>query len=246
MRQTEPRARARTIWPVLRPEESGASEMNELDPRAGTEPPPRHLLGPLRVDDDRVGGGEAAPEGPVVPADALVRPDVMRGHHEGSAAPDQRPEEGVQPRREQALHVDDVGPRPGQRLPERLHVAEVTGVSGEAAVDLEASRQMRELPLPVREQRHLDAGPGERRAQVPRVVRDAAPAARLDHRGLHGARIVRDEPSERSRRAHAASRADSIAARCRSTGGYLKTSAAIRVRAPRTTAARRMAAEARP
>src|SRR2546425_3446237 len=45
--------------------------------------------------------------------------------------------------------------------------------------------------------------------------------------------MIRDEPSERSRRAHAASLADSTAARCRSRGGYLKTSAAMRESAPR-------------
>src|SRR4030095_3532394 len=75
--QVEPPARAGTIGPDLGPEEASASEMNELDPRAGAEPPPCRLLGPPRVDDDRVGGGEAAPERPVVPADALVRADVV-------------------------------------------------------------------------------------------------------------------------------------------------------------------------
>ena len=156
-------------------------------------------------------------------------------------------QEGVQPRREQALHVDDVGPRAGQRA------AGVPSRCRGSRRRRRSSGRPRSEPADARaptagsvSSDTFDAGPGERRAQVPRVVRDAAPAARLDHRGLHGARIVRDEPSERSRRAHAASRADSIAARCRSTGGYLKTSAAIRASAPGTTAARRMAAAARP
>jgi len=244
-RQAEPGAGAEPIEPSPALEESGVAVMNALDPCAGGEPPPRHVRRPLCVDDDCVGGGEAPPERPVVPADALVRPNVVDRHHDRHAAADHGPEQRVEARREQALHVDDIGLRPGQPVPERLHVAEVSDIAGEAAVDLEAARQVPQLPLPVGQEGHLDPRAGERGAQVPRVVRDASPATGLDHDSFHGARMIRDEPSERSRRAHAASLAESTAARCRSRGGYLTTSAAMRESAPRTTAARRIAAAAR-
>src|SRR2546426_4014406 len=68
---------------------------------------------------------------------------------------------------------------------------------------------------------------GERGAQVPRVVRDASPAAGLDHHGSHGARMIRDEPSERRRRAHAASLADRDRKSTRLNSSHLVISYAV-------------------
>src|SRR5206468_9369502 len=115
-----------------------------------------------------------------------------------------------------------------------------------APVDLEDRRQVRQLPLAVGQERDLDPRARQRRAQVPGVVRDAAPAPRLDHERLERGHRAQDEPSARSRRAHAASFCLRLATRCESRGGYLTTSAAIRASAPAATAARRIAAAARP
>src|SRR5262249_51816404 len=117
---------------------------------------------------------------------------------------------------------------------------------GKTAVDLEDRGQVRQLPLVVGQQRDLDARTRQRRAQIPRVVGDAAPAAGLDHERLHRGHVTQDEPSERSRRTQADSFSRRLAARRGWRGGYLTTSAAMRARAPAATAARRIAAAPRP
>ncbi len=212
--QVERGARREAVGPRAAVQEARVTVVNELDPRVGGKSPPRDLRRGPGVDDDGVGRGKASPERPVVPANPLVRAHVVDRHHHRRAAADQGPQQRVEPRREQALHVDDPGPRAAHPSAERLHVAEVAGVGGKAALDLEGGRQVRELPLAIGQERDLDPGARERGTQIPGVVRDAAPAAGLDHEGLHRGPIAQDEASERSRRAQAACFSLRLAARC--------------------------------
>ena len=244
-RQAERRARGQAIGSLLALEKARVAVMDELDPDVGRQTLPCDPRGSLRVDDDGVGGGVASPERPVVPANALVGAHVVERHHDPRAPPDQRPQQRVEAGRDHALHVDDAGAHPSHALAQRLHVTEVAGAGGEAAVDLECRGQVRQLPLAVGQERDLDTTTRERGAQVPGVVGDATPPAGLDHEDLHRVRTAGAEPSARSSRTHATCFARRLAARRRSTGGYLTTSAAIRVSVLAATAARRIAAEPR-
>src|SRR5437773_1039207 len=107
-------------------------------------------------------------------------------------------------RREEALDVDDVGAQRGEVPEEPDGGARVPVAPVEASLHAERARELAELVPDVREQPRLGAALTERVAEIEGIVRDAAPAPRLDDGDLHGGRSIPTPPPMARGRAGAA------------------------------------------